>query len=458
MIHTQSITGKYRSIKNISGMMLLVIYFGFSWIRWDRGAGNPSQALLLDLVHRKAYIFGIQIWPQELYFLTGILALGAFGLFFVTSLYGRIWCGYTCPHTVFTDIFVKIEHIFQGDRNARMKLDDSAWDMHKVTKKGLTYLCWLFISFFFAFGWVCYFYDAPTLVQDMVSGSIGGGGKAWLIGLTCTTYLFAGVLRQKVCLYMCPYGRFQSAMLENTTSIVMYHDYRGEPRGKHHTVEGGDCVDCGKCVFVCPMGIDIRNGLQLACIGCGLCVDACNSVMEKLGKPLGLISYDSAVSAKMKQDDPNYAHKTRFLQPKTIIFATIFIVVSIILGAALIRKTDLQFSVLHDRASLYTLLPDGQVRNSYTLKLFNKTLSQRKLKLKIQGMDAYSIKRQGFEQSYQAEQEFVLHSGQELEEIVFVRAAQDVLQQGQKEITFIIEDADSKEVASACSMFILGQN
>ncbi len=390
-IYSQSITGKYRTLKNYASYVLLAIYFLSSWIRWDRGTDLPSQAILMDLPNRKAYLFGIEIWPDEVYFIAGLLMLGALGLFFVTSLFGRIWCGYTCPHTVFVDLFIKTEVYFQGDRNARIKLDQQEWDNDKIRKKSLTHLTWIAIAFSFAFGWVCYFYDAPRLLKDVLTFKVTGGGLAWLVGLTFSTYLFAGFIREKVCIYMCPYGRFQSAMLDNDTSVVTYHSWRGEPRGKFdETGELGDCIDCGKCVVVCPMGIDIRDGLQLPCIGCGLCVDACNSVMEKLGRPLDLISYDSVNCANSKMLSTGY--KKNIFRLKTILFALVFVIISSIMFYSLLTKAEFTMMVIRDRGSLFTVLPDGSYRNIYTVEIANRTPKSEMYVLTINGLNDFLMK------------------------------------------------------------------
>jgi len=390
-IYPQSINGKFRQIKDYSGYVLLLIYFLGSWIRWDRGPNSPSQAVFIDLPDRRAYLFGAEIWPEEVYYIAGLLIMAALGLFFVTSLFGRIWCGYTCPHTVFVDLFVKVENYFQGDRNARMRLDTSDDDPNKFKKKVYTHICWLLISFSFAFGWVCYFYDAPKLLKDIITLEVSSGGMGWLTGLTASTYFFAGYVRQQVCIHMCPYGRFQSAMLDNDTSVVTYHDYRGEPRGKQ--VEDGklgDCIDCGKCVVVCPMGIDIRKGLQLPCIGCGLCIDACDSVMQKLDRPLGLIAYDS-VNSSLAKKEGSIISKNVF-QLKTVLFLAIFSIVSCFMIYELATKEEIVAAIMLNRNALYTMLPDGSYRNTYTLKLYNKTSVNKTMKLEVSGPLDLSIK------------------------------------------------------------------
>jgi len=451
-IYPQSITGTYRSLRNYGAYFLLFIYFSCSWIRWHRGTGLPDQAILMDLPGRKAYLFGIEIWPEEAYYLAGILILAALGLFFVTSLFGRIWCGYTCPHSVFVDLFLKTELYFQGDRNARIKLDQEPWHKEKTQKKLATYGVWLVIAFSFAFGWVCYFYDAPSLARDIMHFKVESAGLSWLVGLTASTFLFAGYVREKVCTYMCPYGRFQSAMLDNDSSVVTYHPWRGEPRGKYNPADKalGDCIDCGKCVVVCPMGIDIREGLQMQCIGCGLCVDACNSVMERLDRPLFLIAYDSINStlAKIKGEKPSRT----ILQFKTALFATIFIIVSGLMLYALAIKPEYKITVLRDRGALYTMLPDGSYRNNYIVKISNKTSLPKKMRLSATGADNIAIKIQG-QHEYSDSFTFILQAEDEIELEVFVKIAL-IKDDIPRNIKFSLYDLDAMKTLEIESTFI----
>jgi cytochrome c oxidase accessory protein FixG len=377
---------------------------------------------MMDLPNRKAYLFSIEIWPEEAYYIAGILMMAAFALFFVTSLFGRIWCGYTCPHTVFVDFFIKVERFFQGDRNARIKLDSQRMTKAKFKKKFMTHLVWLLISFSFAFGWVCYFYDASTLVKDIVSFKVTAGGLTWLFGLTFSTYLFAGFARERVCTYMCPYGRFQSAMLDNNSYVVTYQNWRGEPRGKFNpdnNSSSGDCIDCNKCVVVCPMGIDIRDGLQMQCIGCGLCIDACDSVMSSLKKPLGLISYDSTNSSEDLK--AGRKHKKRIIQPKTMIFAAVFATALSGLLYSLLTKDLLKISILHDRSALFTYLPDGFIRNNYQIKLYNKTSKEKRLSIKVENNTDMEIKLQGISE-YTKEQFIILPPEEALDILLFIKA------------------------------------
>ncbi len=454
VIYSQSITGRFRNLRNYGAYVLLGIYFLSSWIRWDRGDNLPSQAILMDLPSRKAYLFGIEIWPDEAYYIAGMLMLGALGLFFVTSLFGRIWCGYTCPHTVFVDLFIKAELYFQGDRNARIKLDQQDWDNEKIKKKLFTHLTWLFISFSFAFGWVCYFYDAPKLAHDVFFFKVSSGGLAWLIGLTASTYLFAGFVRDKVCIYMCPYGRFQSAMLDNDSSVVTYHSWRGEPRGKFDEAgELGDCIDCGKCVVVCPMGIDIRNGLQLPCIGCGLCIDACNSVMEKLGRPLDLISYDSINSANAKR--LGQPIKRSIFRLKTILFAIVFIVVTSVMLHTLINKSEFSVAIIRDRGALFTILPDGSIRNIYVLKIINRTPTDKNFTIVIDGIDDLMMKHD-LDNEYSSNKLSIDVSAEREKEIkIFLKTMKSFKEQ--KNIYFTVTDVHSNRQVQKETTFVTTQ-
>jgi len=441
MLYPQSIQGKYRNIKNYVSYLLLSIYFISPWLRWDRGENNPSQAIILELENRRAFFFGIEIWPQELYYLTGILIIAAIGLFFATSLFGRIWCGYTCPHTVYVDLFFKVQRFFQGDRNSMIKLDSMAWTSEKIRKKALTHGTWLALSFMFAFGWVCYFYDAPQLVSDILHFQISYHASLWILGLTCTTYYFGGFLRDKVCIYMCPYGRFQSAMVDENSTLVTYKYWRGEPRGPLKEDGNGDCIDCGKCVHVCPMGIDIRDGLQLACIGCGLCVDACNSVMEKINKPLNLISYESDKS--IESERTNGAYKRAWLNSKILIFSIIIFMSSSAMLYALLTKPDFSFNISKSRSSMFTLLPDGSYRNTYDIKLFNLSLKSRTLTIQVKYGDSnLELKTQGYNQDYFKEIKVILKKEEIKNLVLYSKFYDKVLTDS---VYFVIhDDADDK--------------
>ncbi len=443
-IYPQHVVGTSRNCKNIINIILLLLYFGCSWLKFDRGENLPNQALLIDLAARHAYFFGIEIWPDEMYYIAAILIIAALGLFIFTAVFGRIWCGYTCPQTVFTDLFIKIEQLIQGDRNARIRLDQAEWDSDKIYKKALTYLIWFAISFAFAFGWICYFYGAKELVADLLDCCVSPSGVSWLLGLTCSTYLFAAILRDKVCIYMCPYGRFQSAMLDSDSLVVTYHEWRGEPRG--FATQNGDCVDCGRCVVVCPMGIDIRDGMQLGCIGCGLCIDACDSVMQKLNRPLGLIAYDSINTSALKKAG-KYKPKTirqfilqNFLRSRVIAYCCIMILVSGGFCYFLINKTQYSLWLEKDRAAIMTVLPDGAIRNSYNVQILNKTSKQRSFTLSIQGLEGAEIMALCNERGYSNTFDFDLQRGKIEQFTILVKAVGSISDFNRKssEIIFMI--------------------
>ena len=289
--------GTFRRFKWLVMLVTLSIYYLMPWIRWDRGPNAPDQAVLLDIANRRFYFFMIEIWPQEFYYIAGLLVMAGFGLFLVTSVVGRAWCGYTCPQTVWVDLFLVVERAIEGDRNARMKLDTAPWTVDKIWKRLSKHAIWLLIGVLTGGAWIFYFADAPTLLDSFVHGDAPPIAYITVSVMTATTYVFGGLMREQVCTYMCPWPRIQAAMLDENSLTVTYNDWRGEPRthGAKKAlaagVIGGDCVDCNACVVVCPMGIDIREGQQLECITCALCIDACDSVMDKLGRPRGLISY-----------------------------------------------------------------------------------------------------------------------------------------------------------------------
>ncbi|KIE05385.1 Cytochrome c oxidase accessory protein CcoG [Candidatus Jidaibacter acanthamoeba] len=453
-IYPQIIKGKFRSIKDITLIGLFLLYFCGSWIRWGRGERSPDQALLIDLPNRRAYLFGIEIWPDEIYYITGALILAALGLFFVTSLLGRIWCGYTCPHTVFTDIFLKIETFFQGDRNKRIKLDSSSYDIDKLTRKVATHISWLGIGFLFAFGWVGYFYDVKKLLQDLITLKVSGNATIWLFSLTASTYLFAGFVRQRVCMYMCPYGRFQSAMIDKETVLVTYDNERGEPRAGEGEQERGDCISCNKCVVVCPMGIDIRDGLQMECINCGLCVDACNSVMEKIGKPLDLIGYKSSVISNDQQKSKTILK--HIFRAKTIIFSLVFVIVAGVMLYSLTNKSTCILSVSKDHGALFTVIPDGSIRNTYDIKIFNKSSRIKNTELTIEGMENIKFMVQDISE-YVDKYNLKIKPDAELEYRVFIKIPNDNYNFKQKDIKFILKDLNTNEIIVKHNSFVVSR-
>ncbi|PIZ29972.1 MAG: cytochrome c oxidase accessory protein CcoG [Alphaproteobacteria bacterium CG_4_10_14_0_8_um_filter_53_9] len=372
-IYPAKVKGTFRSTKWAFMVVLLGLYYILPWVRWHRGEGAPDQAILVDTISRKFYFFFIELWPQEVFYFTGLLLLAALGLFFATSLFGRVWCGYACPQTVWTDLFLHVERFFEGDRNAQIKLNKLPWHSpKKLAKKLPKHATWLLIGLATGGAWVFYFQDAPTLWANMLAGDFHFVPTFWMIFLTFSTYVMAGFAREQVCTYMCPYARFQGAMFDEDSLLVTYDKERGEPRGKHD--KAGDCIDCGRCVAVCPTGIDIRDGQQYRCINCALCIDACNTVMAKIGKPKGLIRYNN-LTGTIPANVGGWGVIThaRLLRPRTLYYALIMLVVSGAMLGALLTKSTLEMSVLHNRNPLYVILTTGQVRNTYTLRLINKT-------------------------------------------------------------------------------------
>src|SRR6218665_2975348 len=296
-IFPRAVSGQFRRFKWLVMLVTLGIYYITPWLRWDRGPYAPDQAVLVDLANMRFYFLSIEIWPQEFYYVAGMLVMAGIGLFLVTSTVGRAWCGYACPQTVWVDLFLAVERFIDGDRNAQMKLDKAPWSAAKITKRVSKHAIWLVIGVLTGGAWIFYFADAPTLLVQVVTLQAPLIAYFTIAILTATTYTFGGLLREQVCTYMCPWPRIQGAMLDEHSLTVTYNDWRGEPRNRHQKkalAEGkpvGDCVDCNACVAVCPMGIDIRDGQQLECITCALCIDACDDVMTRLGKDRGLISY-----------------------------------------------------------------------------------------------------------------------------------------------------------------------
>ena len=384
-VYARSVQGFYRRIKWAALVVLLAIYYLIPWIRWDRGANAPDQAVLVDMEGRRLYFFWIEIWPQEVYYLTGVLMLAAFGLFLATALYGRLWCGFACPQTVWTDLFMAVERWIEGDRNERMRFDRAPWTAEKWRKRLTKHAIWVLIAAATGGAWIMYFNDAPTVVREILTGQASFAVYFFFALFTLTTYLLAGQAREQVCTYMCPWPRIQGALVDQDTKAVTYESWRGEPRGKHKKGdpwEGrGDCVDCKACVAVCPMGIDIRDGFQLECIGCGLCIDACDEVMTKVGRPTKLIAYDSERNQELRACGK--PAQDRLIRPRTLLYAGVLATVAaVMLGVFLLRPSS-ELSVIPERNPLFVRLSDGSIRNAYTIRVLNKSRSEKTFELSL---------------------------------------------------------------------------
>ncbi len=389
--------GRWRTIKWALLIVTLAIYYITPWIRWARPAPLPDQAVLVDFAGGRFYFFSIQLWPQEVYFITGLLVMAALALFLATALFGRLWCGYACPQTVWTDLFIHVERLFEGDRNARMKLDAAPWSFDKAWRKIGKHVVWLGIAFGTGGAWIFYFHDAPHLIRSFWIGQGPLTAYGFCALLTVTTYVFAGTMREQVCTYMCPWPRIQGAMLDLNSLQVTYRRDRGEPRGAHKKdadwAGRGDCVDCNQCVVVCPTGIDIRNGSQLECINCGLCIDACDEVMIKVGRPKGLIAYDTdaAVAAREAGKKPVY----RLLRPRTLYYAVALTLVSGLMIWGLAHRSVLTAHVLRDRNPTFVMLHDGAIRNGYTLKIANRSFTSQPVEIRFSGPARVRLKTPG---------------------------------------------------------------
>ena len=399
-IFPRRVSGFYRRFKWWIMAVTLGIYYLTPWLRWDRGPALPDQAVLVDLGGRRFYFFWIEIWPHELYFVAGLLIMAGLGLFLFTSALGRVWCGYACPQTVWTDLFILVERWIEGDRNARVRLWKAKWDIRKWRLRLTKWIVWLLIAISTGGAWVFYFTDAPGLARDLIAFEAHPIAYATIGILTATTFLFGGFMREQVCIYMCPWPRIQGAMMDDDTLTVAYRDWRGEPRGKKRQEDTGDCIDCMACVNVCPMGIDIREGQQMECITCALCIDACDDVMEKIGKPRGLIDY----LALSDEDDERAGNPPRplwqhVLRPRMILYTGLWAAIGVGLVFALFVRSEIDLTVEPVRNPTFTTLSDGSVRNTYTIRLRNKHGTPRDFRLSLSSEEVLRIALEGTERN-----------------------------------------------------------
>ena len=391
-VYPKAVSGTFRRLKWAIMAVTLAIYYITPWLRWDRGPYAPDQAVLVDLAGRRFYMFGIEIWPHEFYFVAGMLVMAGIGLFLVTSAVGRAWCGYACPQTVWTDLFQHVERFIDGDRNAQFRLQDAPWTPSKTGKRLSKWTVWLLIAMATGGAWIFYFADAPTLARQFISFDAPFVAYATVGILTATTFIFGGLMREQVCIYMCPWPRIQTAMMDEKSLLVTYKDWRGEPRGSvkkaaAHPGQVGDCIDCNQCVAVCPTGIDIREGPQLGCITCALCIDACDAVMEQVGRPRGLIDYVTFEDADRERAGQlaTPVLKTLF-RPRTLAYFAVWGSIGLALLFALGNRTRLDIAVQHDRNPVYVQLSDGSVRNGFTAKIRNMENRPREMTVSIAGL------------------------------------------------------------------------
>ncbi|MEM9968105.1 MAG: cytochrome c oxidase accessory protein CcoG [Pseudomonadota bacterium] len=483
-IFPRRVSGFFRTLKWWIMGVTLGIYYLLPWLRWDRGPNLPDQAVLADLAGRRFFFLWIEIWPHEFYFVAGLLIMAGLGLFLFTSALGRVWCGYACPQTVWTDLFLLVERWVEGDRNAQIRLLRADWDLKKVRLRLTKWTIWLLIAVATGGAWVFYFTDAPELARDLVLFQAPHVAYASIAILTGTTFLFGGFMREQVCIYMCPWPRIQGAMMDEGTLTVGYRDWRGEPRGKKQrrapadpagtgaTPEAayqplqleaqqpirlkGDCIDCKACVNVCPMGIDIRDGQQMECITCALCIDACDDMMRKLGKPRGLIDYLSLEDVPPPANSPEYETwkpkglLQHVLRPRTVLYSFLWSAVGAGLIFALFIRSEVELTVSPVRNPTYVMQSDGSIRNIYDVRLRNKSGEDRLFHISLRSEETLRIALQGTSMlsvTVPADTTF-------LQRVYVTARPQDVAAgQSATALTFWVEDLATQVRASAQTIF-----
>lgn len=434
-IYPRSVKGKFRTFKSSMLVLAFLVFYLLPWVPWDRGAGLPGQAVVFDLTAKTFYIFSLPVDIQNIFWLAGILAIFAFSLFFVTALFGRVFCGYFCFQTLWTDAFIMIEGWVQGNRNVRKRLHEGPWTGEKVTKIGLTWLLWLVVAFWTGFTFTSYWMPAPELIKVVFIGEAPFAAYGTIAFITAATFISAGFSREQVCTYMCPYARFQGVMFDRDTLVVTYDEARGErEKGRAKPTKGlrdrderikegyGDCIDCDLCVQVCPAGIDIREGINYKCITCGLCIDACHNMMTSLKFPTGLIRYDSENGLEGK--------KTNYFSPRNIGYGIVIIIVASILGWSVMHR-DVAHYIVESSRKPATILSDGRLQNTYEVKFNNLTLDPQQLHVEVEN--------EGYELAMQFN-DIVLKPGERVALNAGVRKAKDVAYS--PDVTFILTVTD----------------
>ncbi|WP_213663397.1 cytochrome c oxidase accessory protein CcoG [Stutzerimonas stutzeri] len=438
-IYTRAFSGLFRNLRRVGGAALFILFFGTVWLNWD-----GRQAVWWDLPERKFHIFGATFWPQDFMLLSWLLIICAFGLFFITVFAGRVWCGYTCPQSVFTWVFMWAEKITEGDRNQRMKLDKAPMSANKFLRKFAKHAIWIAVGVLVAITFVGYFTPIRQLVPDLVTLQVNGWTAFWIGFFTLATYGSAGFLREQVCIYMCPYARFQSVMFDKDTLIVSYDPRRGEKRGPrkkeadYKAMGLGDCIDCTMCVQVCPTGIDIRDGLQIECIGCAACIDACDAIMDKMNYPRGLISYTTEHNLSGQQ--------THLLRPRLIGYAVALSVMIGLFAYAVYDRPLVKLDVLKDRV-LYRENEQGRIENVYTLKVMNKAQHAQSFVITTSGLDGLA---------YEGRSEVRAQAGELVTIPIELSMAPEKLPSSTNEIVFHIKSMDDESISDEADSRFIG--
>ncbi|HQZ05472.1 MAG TPA: cytochrome c oxidase accessory protein CcoG [Burkholderiaceae bacterium] len=389
-IYPRSVSGLFQNWRWVMVWITQLVFYGLPWLDWGQ-----RQAVLFDLGARRFYIFNLVLYPQDFIYLTGILVISALSLFLFTAVAGRLWCGYACPQTVYTEIFLWIEKKFEGDRSARMRRDAASMTFDKFARKGGKHLAWLAVAFWTGFTFVGYFTPIHELGRELIALHMSSWEVFWTIFYGFATYGNAGFMREQVCKHMCPYARFQSAMFDRDTLIVTYDETRGEPRGPRSRkadplqLNLGACVDCTLCVQVCPTGIDIRDGLQYECIGCGACADVCDTVMDKMGYARGLVKYSTQNAVEQHWDSKQILHHVA--RPRVLLYSGILLAIVLAMGVSLVLRTPFKVDVVRDRGSLARIVSGGKIENVYRLQIMNATESAQKYRVDVSGLQGIAV-------------------------------------------------------------------
>lgn len=436
-LHVRSTDGIFSKLRIIIAIITQIVFYGTLWLDW-----NDRQAVLFHLAERKFYIFGLVFWPQDIIYLTILLIISAYGLFLVTAVAGRVFCGYACPQTVYTELFMWIENKIEGDRNARVKLDKDPWNFRKIRIKFTKHFVWIVLSLWTGFTFVGYFTPIKELVELTKTFSFSGWELFWILFYAGFAYLMAGFMREQVCKYMCPYARFQSVMFDPDTMIITYDEKRGEPRGSRSKkvdpkeIGLGSCIDCGLCVQVCPTGIDIRKGLQYECIGCSACIDVCDDVMTKMNYPKGLIKYSTENA--MQQGWTKKQMIKQIVRPRILIYSFILIFIVSLSAYFIATRSLLKVDVIKDSSSLAVLVEEGKLENRYLLKFINADEKTHQYKISVSGLDDLKI----FGKDY-----IEVNSASIGELPIAVQVDPDKVPKGSHKIYFEIKSIDNKNIS-----------